>query len=113
MRPIAFIDGRTSSDSSRPDEIDTAYLDIGEFETIAMVEVKLPPDAGDVPESQFLHGFLLKLMNDDARSQGLTDGTIELWNRHTEEELKRELTKTSEVQDCLYEHSRASWAQGK
>lgn len=36
-----------------------------------MIEVKLPPEAGSVPLKQFAHSIILKLLNDDARSQGV------------------------------------------
>lgn len=112
MNPIAYVDGYTSSDTSNADgQIDRMFLDVGEHQTIAMIEVKLPPEAGSVPLKQFAHSVILKLLNDDARSQGLIEGTIELWDGHTEAELKAELRKSSTSDESVYEHSRVQWAK--
>ena len=84
MKPIVYIDGYSSSDTSNTAaEIDRMFLDVGELNTVAMIEVKLPPEAGSVPLKQYAHSIILKLLNNDARSQGFTDGTIELWRGHT------------------------------
>jgi len=71
MDPIVFIDGYTSSgpDNNVGDPADTMFLDVGEARTTAMIEVRLPPDAGSVPHIQFAHGIVLKLLNSDARRQ--------------------------------------------
>ena len=40
MNPIAYVDGYTSSDTSNADgQIDRMFLDVGEHQTIAMIEV--------------------------------------------------------------------------
>lgn len=112
MNPIAYIDSYASSDTSNEKgQIDKMFLDLGEHRTIAMIEIKLPPKAGSVPLKQFAHSVILKLLNDDARSQGLIDGTVELWDGRTEAELKAELRKSSTAEDSVYEHSRAQWGK--
>lgn len=112
MNPIAYIDGYTSSDTANPDgEIDRMFLDVGELRTVAMIEVKLPPEAGSVPLKQFAHSIILKLLNDDARSQALLEGIIELWDGHTEVDLEAELRKSSTSDNSVYERSRAEWSQ--
>lgn len=63
-------------------------LDAGELHTTAMIEVKLPPEAGSVPLMQFARSIILKLLNNDARRQGLTEGTIELCDGYSEESLE-------------------------
>lgn len=115
MNPIVFIDGYASSGSSINSDApaDTLFLDVGEAETTAMIEVRLPPDAGSVPHKQFAHGIILKLLNSDARRQGLADGTIELWDGHSEASLEAELQKSSRADDSIYQHSRAHWLQRK
>lgn len=111
MNPIAYIDSYASSHTNANGQIDRMFLDLGEHQTIAMIELKLPPKAGSVPLKQFAHSVILKLLNDDARSQGLIDGTVELRDGRTEAELKAELRKSSTSDDSVYEHSRAQWAK--
>lgn len=115
MDPIVFIDGYTSSgpDNNVGDPADTMFLDVGEARTTAMIEVRLPPDAGSVPHIQFAHGIVLKLLNSDARRQGLADVTIELWDSHSEVSLESELRKSSNADDSVCGHSRAQWLHRK
>jgi hypothetical protein len=110
MNPIAYIDRYASSDTDNG-QIDRMFLDLGEHQTIAMIEIKLPPEAGSVPHKQFAHSVILKLLNDDARSRGLVEGTVELRDGRTEAELKAELRKSSTADDSVYEHPRAQWAK--
>ena len=54
MKPIVYIDGYSSSDTSNTAaEIDRMFLDVGELNTVAMIEVKLTPEAGSVPLKQY------------------------------------------------------------
>ena len=106
MTHIAYIHGLTSSDRSAPEPVlDIAIIDIGEEATIAMMDVKIPT-IGDRPLKQFVHSELLKLMTDDARSQAIDAGQIELRNGHTDADLKDALTKSSRVEDSLSENPR-------
>lgn len=112
MSPIAFIDGYAASDaSSTTRQRDGVLLDVGELGTVAKIEVQLPPDAGSVPLKQYAHSIILKLLNDDARSQALAQGTIELWHGHTDADLKAELRKSSISEDSVSDQSRATWNQ--
>ena len=110
MIPVAYVQGYSSSVTSKAcAEPDTIFIDVGEHETVAMIQARMPLEAGDVPLTQYVHGVLLKYLNDDARAQGLIEGNIELWDDHTETELVAELTKTTKSQDSLCEHSRSVW----
>ncbi len=98
---FAYIQGLTSSERTVPEPVlDIAVIDIGGAETVATMDVKIPT-AGDRPLKQFLHSEMLKFLNDDARSQAIAAGKIELRNGHTDAELKEALTKSSEVEDSL------------
>ena len=92
-------------------EPDTIFIDVGEHETVAMIQARMPLEAGDVPLSQYVHGVLLKYLTDDARAQGVIEGNIELWDDHTEADLVAELTKTTKSQDTICEHSRSVWRE--
>ena len=106
MKYIAFIEGLTSSDRKATEIVlDIAILDIGETETIAMLNVKIPT-AGDRPLKQFLHSEMLKFLTDDARSQAIACGKIELRNGHVDSELKHALINMSTLDDCLSERPR-------
>lgn len=106
MKHIAYINGLTSSDRSAPEPIlDIAILDIGELDTIAMVDVKIPTSGGS-PLKQFLHSEMLKFLTDDARRQAIESGKIELRNGHTDDELKNALIQSSALEDCLSENPR-------
>ena len=110
MKPVAYIQGYSSSVTSKPDaEPDTIFIDVGEHEIVAMIQARMPLEAGDVPLSQYVHGVLLKYLTDDARAQGLVEGNIELWEDHTEADLVAELTKTTKSHDSVFEHSRSVW----
>lgn len=112
MKPVAYIQGYSSSVTSKPAaEPDTIFIDVGEREIVAMIQTRMPPEAGDVPLTQYVHGVLLKYLTDEARAQGLVEGTIELWEDHTEAELVDELTKTMTSPDSVCEHSRSVWHQ--
>jgi hypothetical protein len=106
MKYIAYIEGLTSSDRKAPEILlDIAILDIGETDTIAIMDVKIPT-AGDRPLKQFLHSEMLKFLTDDARSQAIASGKIELRNGHSDSELKDALINLSTMDDCLSERPR-------
>jgi hypothetical protein len=106
MKHIAYIEGLTSSDRRAPKVVlDIAILDIGEADTIAMMDVKIPT-AGDRPLKQFLHSEMLKFLTDDARSQAIASGKIELRNGHTDSDLKDALMDARTMDDCLSERPR-------
>lgn len=108
--PIAFIYGRTSSDRSTPNPVmDIVILDVGEAETVAMIEVRILEEEAAEPHKQFLQSEMLKYLNDDARTQMRAAGSIELRNNHTDEDLKAELVRSSEAPDSLFAGSRAEW----
>ena len=110
MKPVAYIQGYSSSLTSKPDaEPDTIFIDIGEHKIVAMIQTRMPPEAGDVPLTQYVHGVLLKYLTDDARAQCLVEGTIELWEDHTEADPLDELTKTMTSPDSVFERSRSVW----
>ena len=110
MKPVAYVQGYSSSATSNPDaEPDTIIIDVGEHEIVAMIQARMPLEAGDVPLSQYVHGVLLKYLTDDARAQGLVEGNIELWENHTEADLVAELTKSTKSHDSVFEHSRSVW----
>jgi hypothetical protein len=110
LKPVAYVQGYSSSVTSKPDaEPDTIFIDVGQHEIVAMIQTRMPSEAGDVPLTQYVHGVLLKYLTDDARAQGLVEGTIELWEDHTEADLVDELTKTMTSPDSVFEHSRSVW----
>ena len=110
MKPVAYIQGYPSSVTSKPDaQPDTIFVEVGEHQIVAMIQMRMPHEAGDVPLAQYVHGVLLKYLTDDARAQGLVQGTIELWEDHTEADLVAELTKTMTSPDSIFEHSRCVW----
>lgn len=103
---VAYIHGLTSADRTTPEPaLNIAIIDIGETETVAMMDVRIPT-VGDRPLKQFLHSEMLKFLTDDARSQAIRAGKIELRNGHTDAELKDALIKSSEVEDSLSENPR-------
>jgi hypothetical protein len=112
MTPVAYVQGYSSSVTSGADaEPDTIIVDVGEHETVAIIQTRMPLDAGDVPLSQYVHGVLLKYLTGDARAQGLVAGNIKLWKDHTEADLVDEITKTTTSHDSVFEHSRSVWRE--
>lgn len=108
--PIAYIYGRTSRDRSAPKPVmDVVILDVGQAETVAMIEVRILEEEAAGPHKQFLHSEMLKLLNDDARRQMIDAGSIELRNSHTDDDLKAELLRSSEMPDSLSAGTRADW----
>ncbi len=75
-------------------------LDVGESDTVAMIDIRVPT-SGAQPIKQFLHAEMLKLLTNDARSQALETGKIAVRNGHTDAELKDELTKSSNMENNL------------
>ncbi len=113
MSPIAFLYGRTSSDRLTPDPVmDVVILDVGQAETVAMIEVRVLEAHDAEPHKLFLHSEMLKYLNDDARKQMIDAGYIELRNGHTDDDLKAELARSSEEPNSLFAGTRAEWSSG-
>ena len=110
MIPVAYVQGYSSSVTSKAGaEPDTIFIDVGEHETVALIQARMPLEAGDVPLTQYVHGVLLKYLTVDARAQGLIEGNIELRDDYTEADLVAEITKTTKSHDSICEHSRSVW----
>lgn len=106
MNHIIYLQGLTSSDPTATEPpLDTAIVDVGEERTVAIIDVRVPTQ-GEQPIKQFLHSEMLKLLTDDARSQAIKSGKIELRDGHTESDLKNELTKSSNQIDSVSESPR-------
>lgn len=112
MNHVIFLHGLTSSNRSAIDPVkDIAILDVGETETVAMINVRIPA-GGDVPLKQFLHSEMLKYLTDEVRLQALQNGQIELRNGNTDTVLKDELIECNEMTGSVSDQPRATERKG-
>ena len=107
MSPIIYIHSRSGPPEAHPTPKGiVVVLDVGEDRSIALITVPIPPGQGEEPQKQFLHSALLKLIHDVSRREEFLAGRIALQNGATDEDLKAEIVKSSEIDDSLSETSR-------
>ena len=96
MNYMAYIESRSSSDTSTASaDMDIVFLDVGEKESIAYVELHIAPDEGEIPETDWCFTQLVKLQQREVRKALMTDGKIIFALGRNEADLVNELTKAS------------------
>ena len=71
------------------------FLDIGEAETVAIVELAIMPGDENVPETAWCYAQLMRLQQHETRRKLIRAGKIDFRNGHTDDDLANEVAKVS------------------